>query len=146
MASLSVTGQIAVTGTEDDSGAVGELWDDALRVYKSLTGIDLKGDNTDLARRLAHCKNESDVLDAIEVAAKAFSKYREGSPRLKKLRNMLKPVVRVVLLLNDAGAEGATSKVRRFHDYSTYMCSRLDLCSLFREAKPSSWRWEFCSR
>jgi hypothetical protein len=99
MSSLAVAGPSSseVTDVDLDERAFDCLWADATRVYQDRTGINLN-DDTELSRCLTKCKTEADVLDVIEDSAKTFSKYREGIPRLNKLRGGLKLVIRVVLL------------------------------------------------
>jgi hypothetical protein len=111
MFSPSVASPSRLTYVHSDGQRPFDLWADAVRIYQDHTGISLNAD-TNLARRLASCKTEFEVLDAVEDTAVAFSMYRRGNPKLKKLRDVLKPLVGVVLLTSDAGAESPKFKVR----------------------------------
>ncbi|KAF7360666.1 hypothetical protein MVEN_00798300 [Mycena venus] len=94
-----------------DSDTFASLWVDAFDIYKHRTGIDLCDLSSDLALHCLHsCDSEDSVLDALEKTAAEFGGYREGSPKWRKFRQKLQPVITAVTIFIDAAGEGAASK------------------------------------
>ncbi|KAJ7610330.1 hypothetical protein B0H17DRAFT_15719 [Mycena rosella] len=83
------------------------LWTDALNKYSEETGSDLL--RSDYAQLFDDCDSVDTVVDALEEEMENFKKFRADDSKWATLRNKLKPVVRFLLLFNDAVAEAASS-------------------------------------
>ena len=115
--SSSIVGEIrsrqkSTAWTSFSSDDFEELWDDALDDYFARTDVDLSDRDQDLYRRLQSCSSSDSVVRTLDELAVEFRAYRKGSRRSAKIRPLLSSVARGVLVLIDAGAECAASKVR----------------------------------
>jgi hypothetical protein len=83
-----------------------ELWRPAVEQYHQETGINLLEDS--YARDLLTCNTVEDVVCVLTRQDKAFKAHRATG---EKLRAVLRPVVRLVQLFTDAGAEAASVRL-----------------------------------
>jgi hypothetical protein len=88
-----------------------KLWADALAEFKKTTGVDpLTGG---IATQLAGCRTSDDVLAKLDDEMRKFDKFRAEDSEWGKLRNeYLKPLVGVVLSVNNVAGEAASAVVR----------------------------------
>ena len=96
--------------SEQDVTDIADLWDNALEVYKQDTKTDLLG--CDFADELLQCTSTENVLEIIHNEMDSFKAFRAEESRWGKVRAVLKRVVDVVLIFNDAVAETGASHVR----------------------------------
>ncbi|KZV75910.1 hypothetical protein PENSPDRAFT_15420, partial [Peniophora sp. CONT] len=98
----SMTSTSAHTSTESDFGL---LWSDAIQTFNAQLGADdtIGG----LTSQLLKCRSAEDVVAVMEQTLNTFNEFRTGDAHWKMLRNKLKPVIEVVIRLNDAVAEAA---------------------------------------
>jgi hypothetical protein len=113
-----------------------KLWADAHAKFKESTGVDPLRDG--LAVQLAGCKTSDDVLGKLDDEMKKFDDFRAEDSRWGRLRNdFIKPLLGVVLSVNDVVAEAASAVVRlSFIRYSCFFT--ILLCREFPAAGLSS--------
>ncbi|VDC02870.1 unnamed protein product [Peniophora sp. CBMAI 1063] len=99
--SPSMTSQAGVTD-------LGGLWSDALELYRKETKTDLL--SCDFADDILECTSGDEVLNIIYNEMESFKAFRGDSAQWGKVRSVLKRVVDVVLVFNDAIAETAASQ------------------------------------
>jgi hypothetical protein len=88
----------------------GQLWTDALEKYKKQTDVDLLKE--EIAQQIGACNSADDVVHVLDHEIHAFKEFRAEDSRWGKLRNqVLKPLIDVVLRINDVAAETASSLV-----------------------------------
>jgi hypothetical protein len=86
------------------------LWTEALEKYKNQTDVDPLRDG--IAQRIGACNSTDDVVNVLDQEMHRFKDFRAEDSRWGKLRNqVLKPVIDVILRINDVAAETASSLV-----------------------------------
>ncbi|KIK58093.1 hypothetical protein GYMLUDRAFT_706700 [Collybiopsis luxurians FD-317 M1] len=79
------------------------LWAKALADYKDQTGLNFSQDQI---AQFATCRSVDDVVRILETQSKGLEAFRKKG---KNIQNVLRPVVRLVELFNDTGAEAASA-------------------------------------
>lgn len=82
------------------------LWNDALKKYREIASVDLLDD--ELTEVIEPCESADGVIKAIETEMDKFTEFRKGKEKWEKMRHVLKRVVHIVLLFNEAVAEVVT--------------------------------------
>ena len=77
------------------------VWQDAIEAYKE--------DDYEFVDEILQCTSVEDVLRVVQCAMEEFRVFRGEDTHWAKVRAALKRVVGIVLLFNDAAAEGASS-------------------------------------
>jgi hypothetical protein len=107
-----------------------QLWTDALEMFKKQTGVDPLRDG--IAQRIGACNSTDDVVNVLDQEMCRFKDFRAEDSRWGKLRNqVLKPVIDVILRINDVAAETASSLVSRLHGdrFLSFALTRIIVCS-----------------
>jgi hypothetical protein len=96
-----------------------KLWANAHAKFKEETGVDPHTDG--LATQLAGCKTSDDVLAKLDDEMKKFEDFRAEDSRWGRLRSdFIKPLIDIVLSVNDVAAEAASTVVRlQLNKYNT---------------------------
>jgi hypothetical protein len=101
--------QSAMSASTTDEFA--RLWADALEKYKKQTGVDPL--RVEVARRIQDCNSTDAVVVVLDDEMLKFKDFRAEDSRWGRLRNQyIKPVIDVVLGINDAAAGAASTLVR----------------------------------
>ncbi|VDC03062.1 unnamed protein product [Peniophora sp. CBMAI 1063] len=86
-----------------------ELWNDALDQYRSSLSIDPRDQGLAFVRDLERCTSSDDILDYLQDTSECLSDRRQGSKASRALRKSLKPLIRGLSVILDAGSETASS-------------------------------------
>jgi hypothetical protein len=88
-----------------------KLWAAAIDAYQRKANIDL--DEVDALGAFLACDTPEDILRVLEDDMRQFKAFRDGDPKWAKLRDRMKSMVRIVLVLTDSMGEVASSLVCR---------------------------------
>ncbi|KZV62652.1 hypothetical protein PENSPDRAFT_670203 [Peniophora sp. CONT] len=108
--------QPATTGKDPALNDFGKLWEDALRRYKEKTGKDLL--ELPFAKAFpARPDSADEIMEHLEKQNESFEVFRTSA---KKILNVLRPIVDIVLLIKDC-AEGASMNRMRYLEARSFL-------------------------
>ncbi|VDC03187.1 unnamed protein product [Peniophora sp. CBMAI 1063] len=93
----------------DTAGDMAGLWQDALDDYRRALVPDLHDLYGRVVGHLERCLTSEDILDLFERSLKSLDKQRSGNQSSLRLRAVLKPLVRGLVVVLDAVAETMSS-------------------------------------
>jgi len=94
--------------SQSESGSeLCELWDEALIRFNEKIGVDPQRHK--LSRDLKDLKSEKEIVDILEKEAEDFNRFRAPGSRFGQLRKYLKPIVAVVIRINEVVGEASSS-------------------------------------
>ncbi|VDC07203.1 unnamed protein product [Peniophora sp. CBMAI 1063] len=78
---------------------IADLWDEALRRYRDVAGVDLSDEESDLCKRLTGLADYQAVVNVLDDIGREFDLYRHPHPQSigTKIRGALRTIARVVL-------------------------------------------------